>query len=759
MRGKAGAIAALAAAATLCAQPALGSGGPEPRALYIDSRGGTAPERARHYRGRLGIVLRTAGDGLLFADWRLLHNRRVGEEAGAALAIPCCDTPREYDPDGGSYAWLRAREAVPGVPASEFWISTDRPGDDYRSVPNCFNDAFDLATETLRGRIAAHGARSPAVKAWLLTQDNVFAACSREGVTLPALPANAPVWLRADRAYQEAAFALYDNRFAEAAQRFGAISRDRASPWQPKALYLQLRATLRETIARPTPAGFADARALLARLEAAPEGTFGRQEVAKLRGVLDYRQRPAEYLRELDGALSGETPPERVAPMLKDYLSLADARMRRPQPAEWIRVLQWDDRAPALARALGHWRSTGDRAWLLAALSIAEPGDAATPALLEASVQIPEAAPGALGAAFHRLRLTMASADEAETRRRLDSLLARTDLTLGERNILTAARTQVASDLHDLARLSIRRAYCAAPETECGDDDFRWIEGAARVGDHWVGIGADAAALIDRLPLAQRLIVSRDRALPRDIRLDLALTGFARAVQLENQPLIDAFASDLTVLLPQLRADWQAIATTAAGPAKRFAIAVALAKLPGLRTDLLDFTRPTGTVRQFHGSWMRFRILPRAVRPAQRDFRPPEAYLDEGWNGGGRFDDFACQSKCGRGAFPLHVPAFVAAAEGEARRERTAFASDGFYDWGKGEEVEPDALVPTIWEAALDHARAHPRDPRVPELLYRLIRVSRWGGESNGLGKRSFQLLHARYPGTVWAKRSPFWYA
>ncbi|HEY0084529.1 MAG TPA: hypothetical protein VGB65_01335 [Allosphingosinicella sp.] len=759
MRGKAGAIAALAAAATLCAQPALGSGGPEPRALYIDSKGGTAPERARHYRGRLGIVLRTAGDGLLFADWRLLHNQRVGEEAGAALAIPCCDTLREYDPDGGSYAWLRAREAVPGVPASEFWISTDRPGDDYRSVPNCFNDAFDLATETLRNRIAAHGVRSPAVKAWLLTQDNVFAACSREGVTLPALPANAPAWLRADRAYQEAAFALYDNRFAEAAQRFGVISRDRASPWQPKALYLQLRATLRETQARPTAQGFADARTLIATLAAASEGTFGRQEVVKLLGVLDYRQRPAEYLRELDGALSGETPPERVAPMLKDYLSLADSRGRRPQPAEWIRVLQWDDRAPALARALGHWRSTGDRAWLLAALSIAEPGDAATPALLKASVQIPEAAPGALGAAFHRLRLTMASADEAETRRRLDSLLARTDLTLGERNILTAARTQVASDLHDLARLSVRRAYCAAPEAECGDDDFRWIEGAARVGDHWVGIGADAAALIDRLPLAQRLIVSRDRALPRDIRLDLALTGFARAVQLENRSLIDAFARDLTALLPQLGADWQAIASTRPAPAKRFAIAVALAKLPGLRTDLIGFTRPTGTIREFRGYWTQFRILPPAVRPAQSGFRGAKAYLNDGWNEGPAVEDLTCQNKCGLGAFPLHAPAFVAAGEAEARRERAAFGTEPYYNGGNGEMVEADAPIPTLWETALHHARANPRDPRVPELLYRLIRVSRWGGESNGLGKRSFQLLHARYPGTVWAKRSPFWYA
>jgi hypothetical protein len=54
--------------------------------------------------------------------------------------------------------------------------------------------------------------------------------------------------------------------------------------------------------------------------------------------------------------------------------------------------------------------------------------------------------------------------------------------------------------------------------------------------------------------------------------------------------------------------------------------------------------------------------------------------------------------------------------------------------------------------------KVRPRDPRAGEMLYRLIRVARWGGNHDQLGRRAFTLLHARYPKSIWAKRSPYWY-
>ena len=59
-------------------------------------------------------------------------------------------------------------------------------------------------------------------------------------------------------------------------------------------------------------------------------------------------------------------------------------------------------------------------------------------------------------------------------------------------------------------------------------------------------------------------------------------------------------------------------------------------------------------------------------------------------------------------------------------------------------------------------ANAHPDDPRVPEGLYRLVRVTRYGCrtvDDNGrISKAAFEMLHKRYPASSWARQTPYWF-
>jgi hypothetical protein len=58
-------------------------------------------------------------------------------------------------------------------------------------------------------------------------------------------------------------------------------------------------------------------------------------------------------------------------------------------------------------------------------------------------------------------------------------------------------------------------------------------------------------------------------------------------------------------------------------------------------------------------------------------------------------------------------------------------------------------------------ARSHPDDPRVPEALHIVVQLGRRGcGIPAGAnyGRTAFQLLHARYPGSDWAKKTKYWY-
>lgn len=748
------AFAALLAGTALWGSPVLGSADPGPYPIFIDREGGTPAERARLFQGRLGVLTARSPKPLLYLNWRLLHGLAVGPAAGTALTTPCCGERTSLGPNDGVYGWLEARKIVPAVAESPYYIPTERSGPDYTSIPNCFRDAFDTAAATLRDRAARYGRDSPAVRAWLETQDKVFDSCANEGVALPPLAAGAPAWLRSDRAYQEAAFALYDRRNGEAAERFAAIARDPTSPWQSKGLYLRARALQREALARQDPESIARSRAALHELAAAPDGTYGRGEVRKMLRALAYRDSPDKLRAELEAELARPQADPDIAFALRDYLLLSEKTPAPPEIADWIETLHAREDSPGLDHARARWAATGDPAWLLAALSLVPPGDPAAPRLAADAVAVRPADPAWLTAQYQLTRLTIADSDPASTRARLDSILADPQLTLRERNLFAGARTQVAADLAELARFSIRQAFCGGPDEYCvGDDWARYDGNLAPHRGGWVGLGADARAIIDRLPLEARIALSRSPLLPPPIRLDLALTNFARAVQLQDDGAVDRVARDLVTLLPQMRRDWQAIAAARPGEAKRFAEYFAMAKLPGLRTDLIpySYTRPTGTVPQFQGRWTDWMIVPRGA-PAEGRFPEPFVYQSGYWHDDtGGVSDLTCLGQCGRAAFPLHLPAFVADAQNKAAAERAVFRD---YD----QENPVPAGASSLWDEALAYVQAHPRDPRSPEMLYRLIRVARWGANHDHLGRRAFRLLHARHARSVWAKRSPYYY-
>jgi len=754
MRGRI-AFALLLAGAGMSGSPVFGSADPGPFPIFIDRSGGTSPaEKARLFGGRLGVLTTTSAEPLLYLDWRLLHGLPVGPAVGTALTTPCCGEPASLGPHDGVYGWMEARSIVAEEGDSPGYIPTERSGPDYTTVQNCFRDAFDTAAATLRDRAERYGKSSPAVRAWLRTQDAVFDACGSEGAALPPLMAEAPAWLKADRDYQEAAFALYNGRNDEAATRFAAIARDRSSPWRAKGPYLRVRALQREALAHRDAKAIARARAALQELAAAPAGTYGRGEVRKMLRALAYRDRPDALLAELETELRRPRADADIAFALRDYLKLSEKASARPEFADWVETLQAFEGAPGLDHARERWAATRDPAWLLAALSLVPPGHEAAPALAADALAVRRGEPAWLTAQYHLTRLAIATAEPAATRARLDSILSDPALTLGERNLFAGARAQVAADPGELARFSIRHAFCGGPGEYCVGDD--WARNDGNLAPHeggWVGLGADARAIIDRLPIETRIALSRSTALPEPLRLDIALTGFARAVQLRDDRAVDDLARDLTALLPQMRRDWQSIAGARPGEAKRFAEYFAMAKIPGLRTDLVAFhyTRPSGAVPEFQGRWADWMIVPRGPGTPPGDYPPAKAYEEGHWYADEGVSDLTCLGRCGRSAFPLHLPAFVAAAQGRVGAERAAYRT-----------YEQDKAIPagasSLWDEALAYARAHPNDPRSPELLYWLIRVARWGANHDHLGRRAFQLLHARHAGTAWAKRSPYYY-
>ena len=809
-RGPLGRGLALAALlATLPAGTAHASGPGTTAPWYVDQFGGDGADLKAVFAGRLGIVMARAPRPQLFVAWRLLHGLKVGETAGEALAIPCCDvqlaaaSPAPPPQPAGTpalptdkNAWLEARKRVPGA-SDPGYIPTERDGPDNTSVLTCYPDAFTVAAATLTDRAARFGAGSEPVKAWLAGQDAVFRACHDKGVALPPLPPAPPAWLKADRAYQAAALALYDQRFDEAAADFAAIGRGPASPWRSSALYLRARALQKAAIAAKTPTATARARAAIDALAAAPPATFGQREVADLRRILQFHTEPEALKATLDRQLSQPQPPADVAVAFRDLSDLSDGSPHPAEALDWMRTLlprpaaSADDsqttgsqdhsdaqrdtaaRTAALAHARARWTATRAPAWLLAALSLADPGAPEAAALLTDGARVAPFHPAWLTVQFHLVRLGLGG-PPAAVRARLDALLARKDLSVNDRNVFTAQRMQLAETPAAFARLALRRRLCTedapalnAPKDppfgcvreQWDGDDYQpsgVYDGAGAKGT--VGLGEDARAVIDRLPLAERMALAEEPVLPAALRLDIALTSYGRAVQLQDDAALDRLAGRLQILLPQLKDDFARLASTRPGPDKRFAADLILAKVPGVRVDLVDYTRPEGKVSEFQQYWTDWLILPRGRGAPTLTPRPLATYQAAGYGPNDMADartDLVCLGECGRGASPLRLPAFAAAGQARGAAERAFF-------WrieGVGETPPPPpAGAVSAWDEMIAYVEAHPKDPRAAEALYWLVHVGRFGGSHDHSGRRAFKLLHARYGASVWARRSPYFY-
>jgi len=764
--------------------PAEACGPPPAGPSYIDAFGGQTADLNAFYGGRVGLVMAQSPRGRLFMAWRLLHGLPVGATAGAGLSIPCCESP-DQDTWNQASAWTTVRATVTGVTPLTDTIETDRPVADNATVPNCFAGAFTNAAATLQDRITAYGVGSPWVKAWVDGQDAVFKGCAASGVTLPALDPAAPAWLKADHAYQAAALALYQGDNAGAAADFAAIGRDATSPWRPMAAYLTARALLRQALAAGAPNAYADARSAIAALAATPAGTFGQGEARSMGMILDERQAPAKIAAALNAQLSGPSLRHDAAVDFRDYVDLNAKAAQPPEILDWIATIksrtaggpkvasdatgadltasQNSANAYALAHAQARWTATRDVAWLVAAMSLASPSDPAAPSLVKAASAVSPTSPASVSVAYHRVRLTLSSAPQAQTRAVLDAMLARQDLSASDRNLFTAERMQVAESPAVFSHLALRDRVCAddTGADGCVRGQFNDEAEPTNVYDAAgkVGLGPDAMALIDRLPLAQRAALADDATLPATLRLDIALTTWTRAVLMQDNGQIDALALKLQSLLPQLASDWAKVAQTPPGPAKRFAEFYILAEVPGMAADLGGYTRPEGkAVADFQGAWYDWMILP--AGSTKGDYAPPclQTYLPEGACDDGAdtsdaaqwpISDLVCLTYCGQGAFPLRRPDFAAAVVDQASLEQKRMAQP--YKDG-------DTLGASVWEEVLAYASANPKDPRAPEALYWLVHITRYGHSHDHLSHRAFDILHQRYPTTTWAKETKYYF-
>jgi hypothetical protein len=189
-------------------------------------------------RGQLGIVKPNFGRKTLAIAYRYLNGGSFSEPEQAALREALRGNAPEEENTAVLKNWVEARKELLKENETLPEIYLERKDGGYDFFPNCANNAFEVATATLKDRVSSYGSNDRNVREWMAAQDVVFENCSGGAKTPDAAGSASPLWLRKDRDYQIAAAFLFRSILTEHAVALNDRQRSRMLPGaRPPAIW------------------------------------------------------------------------------------------------------------------------------------------------------------------------------------------------------------------------------------------------------------------------------------------------------------------------------------------------------------------------------------------------------------------------------------------------------------------------------------------------------------------------------------------
>ncbi|CAK0756561.1 conserved exported hypothetical protein [Gammaproteobacteria bacterium] len=580
---------------------------PSPYPVFVYGRHPDLPLEP-YVAGRLDVVQPTFARLYLLIAYRYWTHRPLDPEeqqgAVAAWRQRVGLDQSGLDPIKG---WLTVRRQVEGNrmdPVIEPFRKTTQEG--YYWYQNCLPDAFVTAATTLTQRIAEHGAGDPWVKEWLAGQDRVFAGCDGK-VELPSLLGEeAPVWLKADRAYQRAAALFYDHQYDEAEAAFSHIADDAASPWSDLARYLVARVRLQAK-------DYDGAGKALRDLLQAPALVTLHPAAQRLMGRVAYLSVPNRILQEqLAGQLLAGPTGKAFRQWTGDYLRILDegaddAKSSPSSPLDplkhWMEVFGMKFGEAAFEVALREWQVNPSLPWLLAALNHLPLNHAQTPAILDAAARITPDSSAFVTALYYRLRYLLMAGRIEEARGLLGAIPADDRLGPSARNLFAIIRMALARDLDQIAELLARPTLAVIPDPDSSQEPSQadWCRMAGLPIPPEVVTTAPAPAkaldlknpptrfdnhtvalLNNLLPLVMLDRLTETNALPASLRVELRRMVWVRAALLGEKIMGHRQAKALQQDQPEMAQGLAGYLAAKSDQKRRFAAIYLILHLPGL---------------------------------------------------------------------------------------------------------------------------------------------------------------------------------
>ncbi len=298
----------------------------------------------RYAAGELGVIRKEYARSYLVVAFRYLSG--IKTSPAKQKEINALWERRLTNPEGDLQKaveqWAAERKKVQSAPLKDIEVYKWDP---YSSSFLSYNaDAFKVAAETLKSKIAKFGVADKRVKEWVIAQDQVFGVTANsqpgsttEAATAPALqplPADADAESRADRNYQIACNSFYDRKYDIAIEKFEEIGKDATSRWQPWADYLAARAYCRKGTLDDTPvaADLKKAEVLIDKVISAKSPLS--ENAKKIKQFIQYRLDPTTRAKDAVAALTSEGGKENLTEALGDYTTILDRILEKQEQDE-----------------------------------------------------------------------------------------------------------------------------------------------------------------------------------------------------------------------------------------------------------------------------------------------------------------------------------------------------------------------------------------------------------------------------------------
>ena len=714
--------------------------------------------------GDLGVLRPGYARSYLTIAYRYMIGISLDQQEQKAALSVWHDRLSSGDVDSSAWvkAWLDARAKLPEAakPTDALPIQIDATKnitnkDYYLTFLNCHEDAFRSAVTTLDRLTRQFNGNNDQLKDWVYGQDTVFKNCSGG----PAIPideaANAPAQVRAERNYQIAAANFYAGNFDEAEKRFTQIGTDNSSPWKVIAPYLAVRclvrkATLTGTENKVDTAVLQQAKDRLQKVLSDRNESTVYPAANRLMGYIRFRLDPETRIHELAQAVLQKNSGQTFYQNLWDYTDLIsnnahddqDERKfdqlptigRQDDLTDWVLVFQVQDSA-ALDYSLKKYEQTSSLPWLAAAISKIDVTNPKASNLIDAVAKVKPSSPAYPTVEYHRLRLMIESGKKVPARTELDGLLAagKNTLPASARNQFLSLRMRVASGLDDFLKYAQRNASALS----INDDGREIPDEVGADADYNKALAAklklamfddDAATVLnERFPLSVLKDAAESKVLPSNLRRQLSMAVWVRAILLDKDDIAQAIAPELAQLAPEMKdllADYEAASSP---EARRYAALYSILKIPGTRPIVnsgVERETALAEIDNFRDNW--WCALNQPVPKSDTAKKNKESFV-----------------KTVDGSEFLTAPQKSAAATEHKR----LLALD----------TAPNYLCMQV----VNWANEKGDDPRVPEALYLAVRATRYGCTNDSTGKfskQAFDLLHKNYPKSTWAEKTKYWY-